>query len=179
MYPLEKTLTLGKTEGRRRRGRQRMRWLEVSLTRWIWGWANSGRWWWTGKPGVLQSMGAQRVRHDWETELNWAFYTLNYENIEYNCECSHVYQPGQDTEHMASLLEVPSCPSLLNTNFPRCHSGKESICQAGDAGSIPELGRCPGEGNGNSLQYSCLGNPMEKGAWQATVHGVAKVSDTI
>ena len=123
--------------------------------------------------------GAQRVGQDWETELNWAFYTVNYENIEYNCECSHVYQPGQDTKHMASPLEVPSCPSLLNTHFPGCHSGKESICQAGDAGSIPELGRCPGEGNGNSLQYSCLGNPTEKGAWQATVQGVAKVSDTI
>ena len=45
---------------------------------------------------------------------------------------------------------------------------------AGDAGSIPALGRSPEEGNGNPLQYSCLGNPMDKGAWQSTVHGVAK-----
>ena len=43
-----------------------------------------------------------------------------------------------------------------------------------DVGSIPGLGRSPGEGNGNSLQYSCLGNPMDRGAWWATVHGVAK-----
>ena len=43
-----------------------------------------------------------------------------------------------------------------------------------DAGVIPRLGRSPGEGNGNSLQYSCLENPMDRGAWQATVHGVAK-----
>ena len=43
----------------------------------------------------------------------------------------------------------------------------------------PGLGRCLGEGNGNPLQYFCLGNPMNKGAWQATVHGVAKESDTI
>ena len=43
-----------------------------------------------------------------------------------------------------------------------------------DMGSIPELGRPPGEGNGNPLQYSCLGNPMDRGAWQATVHGVAE-----
>ena len=43
-----------------------------------------------------------------------------------------------------------------------------------DTGSIPGSGRSPGEGNGNSLQYSCLGNPMERGAWQATVHGGAK-----
>ena len=45
---------------------------------------------------------------------------------------------------------------------------------AGDIGSIPGLGRFPGEGNGNPLQYSCLGNPMDRGAWWATVHKVAK-----
>ena len=43
----------------------------ASLTRWRWVWASSGSWWWTGKPGVLQSMGSQTVRHDWVTELNW------------------------------------------------------------------------------------------------------------
>ena len=47
-----------------------------------------------------------------------------------------------------------------------------------DAGSVPGLGRSPGEGNGNSLQYSCLKNPMDRDAWQTTVHGVAKESDT-
>ena len=47
-------------------------------------------------------------------------------------------------------------------------------CSAGDMGSIPGFGRSPGEGNGNPLQYSCLGNPVDGGAWQATVHGVAK-----
>ena len=53
--------------------------------------------------------------------------------------------------------------------------GKESACSAGDLGSIPGLGRSPGEGNGNPLQYSCLENPMDRGAWWATVHGVARV----
>ena len=48
---------------------------------------------------------------------------------------------------------------------------------AGDVGSIPGLERCPGEGNSNPLQCSCLGNPMDRGAWSATVHGVAKQSD--
>ena len=57
-------------------------------------------------------------------------------------------------------------------------SGKESACNAGDPGSIPETGRSPGEGNGNPLQYSCLENSMDGGAWEAAVHGVAK-SDTI
>ena len=51
--------------------------------------------------------------------------------------------------------------------------GKESACNAGDAGSFPEWGRSPGEGNGNPLQYSCLKNPMDSGAWLATVHQVA------
>ena len=49
-------------------------------------------------------------------------------------------------------------------------SGKESACNAGDTGSITELGRSPGEGNDNPLQYSCLGNPMDRGAWRAAVH---------
>ena len=56
------------------------------------------------------------------------------------------------------------------------HSGKETTCQAGDtrdAGSIPELGRFPGGGNDNPLQYSCLGNSMGRGAWRAAVHGIA------
>ena len=49
----------------------------------------------------------------------------------------------------------------------------------GDLGSIPGLGRCPGEGSGNPLQYSCLENSMDRGAWQATVHGVAKSQTTL
>ena len=53
--------------------------------------------------------------------------------------------------------------------------GKESACNVEDPGSIPGLGRSPGEGNGNALQYSCLENPMDRGAWQATVHGVARI----
>ena len=68
---LEKTLMLGKTEGGRRRGWRRMRWLDGITDLWTWVWARSRSWWWTGRPGVLQSMGLQRVRYDWTTELNW------------------------------------------------------------------------------------------------------------
>ena len=83
---LEKTLILGKIEGRRRRGIQRMRWLDGRtqlcltlsdpmdcslLTRWTWVWASSRSWWWTEKPGVLKSMRSQRFGHDWATEQNW------------------------------------------------------------------------------------------------------------
>jgi len=52
--------------------------------------------------------------------------------------------------------------------------GKRSACNAGDPGLIPGLGRSPGEGNGNPLQYPCLENPMDRGAWRATVLGLAK-----
>ena len=65
--------------------------------------------------------------------------------------------------------------------LPRWNSGKKSAFNAGatgDAGSIPGLGRSFGEGNDNPLQYSCLGNPMNRGSWWATVYGVTKESDT-
>ena len=58
--------------------------------------------------------------------------------------------------------------------FPGGSDGKESACNAGDPGSVPGLGRYPGEGNGNILQYSCLENSMDRGAWRAIVHGVTK-----
>ena len=58
--------------------------------------------------------------------------------------------------------------------FPGSSTGKESSCNAGDLGSTPGSRRSPGEGNGNPLHYSCLENPMDGRAWQATVHGVAK-----
>ena len=58
--------------------------------------------------------------------------------------------------------------------FPGGSEDKASACNAGDPGSISGLGRSPGEGNGNPLQYSCLENPMDRGAWQATVHRVTK-----
>ena len=56
-----------------------------------------------------------------------------------------------------------------------CHPVKVSASNAGDLGSIPGSGKSPEEGNGNPLQYSCLGNPMDRGAWWATVHGVTKI----
>ena len=58
--------------------------------------------------------------------------------------------------------------------FPGVSDGKEFTCNAGELGSIPRLGRSPGEGNGYPLQYPCLENSMDRGVWQATVHGVPK-----
>ena len=62
----------------------------------------------------------------------------------------------------------------LGLGLPYSSDGKESVCNAEDQGSIPRSVRSPGEWNGNPLQYSCLENPMDKGAWQAIVHEVTK-----
>jgi len=63
--------------------------------------------------------------------------------------------------------------------FPGSLVSKESACSAGDLGSIPGSGRSPGEGNGNSLQYYCLENPIDRGAWWATVHGVTRIGHNL
>ena len=65
-------------------------------------------------------------------------------------------------------------PTMYLKDFPGGSDGKVSVYNAGDLGSIPGSGGSPGEGNGSPLQYSCLENPMDTGAWWATVHGVAK-----
>ena len=81
----EKTLMLGKTEGRRRRGRWGWDGWMASLTQWTWVWARSGSWWWTGRPGVLQSTGSQRVR---QTEgLNWSLFL--YKDCVWGFLCFH------------------------------------------------------------------------------------------
>ena len=68
---LEKTRMLGKFKGKKRRGWQGWDGWMASLTQWTWVWVSSQSWWWIGKPGVLQSMGSQRIWHDRATELNW------------------------------------------------------------------------------------------------------------
>ena len=65
-------------------------------------------------------------------------------------------------------------PAINIKGFPGGSDGKASACSAGDPGSIPGSGRSRGEGNGNPLQYSCLENPTDRGAWRATVHRVTE-----
>ena len=64
-------------------------------------------------------------------------------------------------------------------NFPGGSVVKNPPANAGDSGSVPGMGRFPGEGNGNLLQYACLGNPMGRRAWQAAVYGVARVRHSL
>ena len=86
------------------------------------------------------------------------------------------------TISIARTWKQPKWPSIdewikmyyIHMGFPGDSEVKASACNAGDLGSIPGLGRSPEEGNGNPLQYSCLENPIGKGAWWATVRGVTK-----
>ena len=94
-----------------------------------------------------------RVSHQAETELNLG-------------------------QQILLLLTIVQWLSEIGFEFSGFHGGsdgKETACNIGDPGLIPKLGRCPGEGNGNPLQYSCLENPMDRGAWWATVHRVLRV----
>ena len=82
------------------------------------------------------------------------------------------------SRHSASWYQVLSGHIWSLVGLPWWFGGKESAHNAGDVGLIPGSGRNPGEGNGNPLQHSCLGNPMDRGAWRATIHRVTKESDT-
>ena len=82
----------------------------------------------------------------------------NLEDIYYICVCIHTHTHTHIHTHMY-------------IGFPGGSEGKESSCNARDPGSILGLGRSPGEGNGYPFQHSCLENPMDRGAWRATVHG--------
>ena len=86
--------------------------------------------------------------------------------------CGHKELDTTERLHFTSLHFM----SQTQLGLPCSSVGKESACSAGDLDLIPALGRSPGEGNGNLLQHSCLGNPLDRGAWGATVYGVTKSS---
>ena len=81
------------------------------------------------------------------------------------CVCIYIYREREREREREKHI----------TPFLVTQLGKEPACNAGDAGLIPRLGRLPGEGNDNPVQYSCLKNPMDRGVWQAAVHGVTRV----
>ena len=88
-------------------------------------------------------------------------------------QCRKVGMWNVYREHLGEAKELQGNPRELG--FPCTSVSKEPACNAGDRGSIPGLERSPGEEDGNPLQYACLENPMDRGAWQATVHGVVRV----
>ena len=102
-------------------------------------------------------------------------YEICYNNYPFQCEAlswqsTDLSKPGIWSIHFGLILELD-----LGLGITQWLNGKESACNAGDTASIPKSGRSPGGGHGNALQYSCLKNPLDRGAWQATVHGVPKI----
>ena len=137
---------------------------------------NSGSWWWTGRPGMLQFMGSQRVGHDWVTELDWTL--VSGHNAIAHLISYHVNITSIFTGKWKISCYLLCCNGLEQKQkylwgipvygLPQWLSDKEFSCKSGDSSSTPGQGRSPGEGHGNPLQYSCLENPMDGGAWQAT-----------
>ena len=135
----ENTLMLGKIEGRRRRRRQRMRWLD----------------------GITNSMDMSlgklwelvMDRETWRVAVPWV---------------------AKSRTQLSDWTELNVKDACCKLGFPSGSAGKESTCNARDTGSIPGLGRSPGGGLGNPIQYSHLQRSMDRGAWRATVQRVAK-----
>ena len=90
----------------------------ASLTWWTCVWVSSGSWWWTGRPGVLQSMGLQRVGHDWATELNWTFYSDHYMHVKCNYRTQNMqifyYALRVISLFVICCLVTKLCPTLCN-----------------------------------------------------------------
>ena len=127
---------------------------------------------WTEEPGRLQSMGSLRVRHDWATSLSLSHIGEGDGNP---LQCSCLENPRDGGTWWAAVYGVAQSRTRLKwLSSSSGSNGKESSCNAGDMSLIPGLGRFPGEGNDYPLQYSCLENSMDRGAWLATVHGFAK-----
>ena len=138
----------------------------ASPTQWTWVWVNSGRWWWTGRPGVLQFMGSQRVRQDWATELNWT-------------ETFRIAMFSQWIGYF-SIMEWSYLSLVIYfSGFPCSSVGKECACRRPRFNSW--VGKIPWRRKWQPTPVFwecfpvCLGNPMDRGAWQAMVLGVSSV----
>ena len=161
---------LEKIKGRWKRGdREWDGWMD-SPTQWTWIWAHYGSWWWAGRPGVLQSMGSQGVRHDWW--LDWAapwspfdtVESLLYIFLERICkkkEINEIYMYWHyvSQAHRIGFERYNYIVFLFLRGFPHGDSGEEPTCQyrrCRDAGSIPGSGSTPGGRHDNPLQDSFL-----------------------
>ena len=179
----------------------------ASPTQRTWVWRSSGSWWWTGKPGVLQSMGSQRAGHDWATEQqqtaagtiltstlclphpaqfcsevsgdNKLFHKMFTYQL-YLCDCpkSHkiwLYSTTFGFFCWMCLTNVVASIHLFDENWKKyeCY-----LCTLGDTIFIKCLWHMCGEGNGTPLQYSCLENPMDRGACRLQSMGSLRVGQT-
>jgi len=135
-------------------------------------WAH-GHNFWAHRPQLLKPT-CPRARIPWEKPVQQEACTWQLESSPHSPQLEKALQQQRpSTANKQTKLVFKTCNRVLG--FPHSAVGKEFACSAGDSGSIPRSGRSPGETNDNPLQYSCLENPIDRGAWRATVHGVSRV----
>ena len=125
---------------------------------------------WTGELGGLQSMQSQ----NWTRRKQLGMHAHNVFKLLKTGDVGTPLAVHWLRLHTSKAKGASLIPGQGTKRLPRGSVVKNLPANAGDAGSIPGSGRSPGGGNGNPLQYSCLENSMDRGAWQATVHGVTK-----
>ena len=173
---------LGKIEGRKRRGSQRMRWLYGITDSMGMCLSNSGRWWRTGKTDILQSMGSQRVIHDWASEQQKQICTLlklfqkstdkgKLSHTLYETIITLTSKPDKDTRKKKKRKLKAN---INNKGLLRWLSGKESACQCRRYRFNPWVRKISRRRKWKPNYYTCFENSMDGGAWQGVIHGNTK-----
>ena len=155
---LEKTLMLGKMRvGGEGDDREWHGWMASATRSWVW--VSSGSWWWTGKSGMLQSMGSQRIRHDWVTELSWKTGRNTYVismYVFFCVSCDHVLCVWSYRCASVVCMYISVYAQVVYVKFVCAY-----VYTSEKAMAPP-------------LHYSCLENPRDGGAWWAAIYGVAQ-----
>ena len=154
---------LGGIGGRRRRGRQRMRWLDGITDSIDWVWVNSGSWWWTGRPGVLRFMGSQRVGHDWATELNWTELAGHLKTWIGRIHIQDGSLTWQLPEGLSLSLHGPLHMAACNTNY---YSPEQVVCEKASVLLWASL-----RSDKLSLLPYSVGHTSNSGTWEEITQG--------